>query len=278
MAIRSRFFNAGSVHVGTRGALLPSTAGLALATTLGLAAVAGAAEARAEAKAEPNQCVACHQVEHLPISLGHSISEWRASAHGHAGVGCEKCHGGDPKALTAEKGHVGVLPASDPKSLVSIHNLAAMCGSCHKDEFAAYKTTVHADEVTKDGEAATCVTCHGAMATSFPSPTELKSRCTVCHDKPVEARAALTWLAAAKTELVRAQRSLEEAKTAVPEWHKGALVRFHEMEKAYAGIALKWHTFHMESSLQKSRDLLELAKLLNEEARLKIKVSKEKQD
>jgi nitrate/TMAO reductase-like tetraheme cytochrome c subunit len=274
MAIRAAFLHVGSTQCPVRTTFLPMAAGLVLAASLGLAAVAGAADKAAER----NQCVDCHEVEHLPISLGHSITEWRASAHGHAGVGCEKCHGGDPRAHDAEKAHVGVLSATDPKSLVNIHNLAAMCGSCHKEELKAYKSTVHAEEVTKDGEAATCVTCHGAMATSLPSPTELKSRCTVCHDRPVEARAALTWLAAAKTELRRVQRSLETAKTAVPEWHKDALVRFHGMEKDYAEIALKWHTFHMDSSLKKSRDLLELAKLLNEEARLKIKASKEKKD
>lgn len=259
-----------------RWAGLAARIGLAAgcAIVLGTAGIAGAQEAAPET----NQCVACHQVEHLPISLGHSITEWKASAHGRANVGCEKCHGGNASAREADKAHVGVLPASDAGSLVSVQKLAATCGSCHKQEYAAYKTTVHAKEVTKDGEAATCVTCHGSMATSFPSPTELKSRCTVCHDKPVEARAALTWLAAAKTELLRTGRSLEEARTAVPEWHKEALLRFHDMEKRYSEIALKWHTFHMESSLQQSRDLLQLAKLLGEEAKLKIKVSKEKKD
>lgn len=277
MTTRAGFPNIGLAQRSRFVALVAAGAAMAVLGTTG-AAMATEADKAAEAKdaqVEANQCVACHQVEHLPISLGHSITEWRASAHGRAGVGCEKCHGGDSTAREAEKAHVGVLKASDPASLVSVHKLAAMCGSCHKDEFKAYKSTIHAEEITKDGEAATCVTCHGAMATSFPSPTELKSRCTVCHDKPVEARAALTWLAAAKTQLLRTERILEDARKAVPAWHKDAMVRFHDMEKRYAEISLKWHTFHMESSLKNSRDLLELAKLLDEEARLKIKVSKE---
>lgn len=231
--------------------------------------------AEAAAGKDANQCVACHEVEELPITLGHSMPEWRGSAHGRAGVACEKCHGGDPKARDAAAAHKGVLPASDPASLISSQKVSAMCGSCHKDQLAAYKSTVHADEIVHDTVAATCVTCHGAMATSLPSPNELKTRCTVCHERPIEPRAALSWLAAAKTELKRTRRLLEDAQKQVPDWHKDAIQRFHDMEKAYAKIVLKWHTFDTEGSLHEARDLLNLGKLLDEEARLKMKMAKE---
>ena len=69
---------------------------------------------------EGNQCVACHEAERLPISLGHTFQEWHASAHARGGVGCEKCHGGDASAADAAVAHRGVLPGSDPKSLVVV--------------------------------------------------------------------------------------------------------------------------------------------------------------
>jgi hypothetical protein len=245
---------------------------MGVALLLAGAGVAGAADVTWEA----NQCVACHQVEQLPISLGHSMSEWRASAHARGGVGCEKCHGGDASAHDATAAHVGVLPAADAASKVSVHNLAGMCGSCHKEQYEAYKTTVHAKEIKKNGDAATCVTCHGAMATTLPSPAELSARCTTCHDRPVEARSALSWLAAAKIQLLRTQRDLAVTATTEPAWHTDAMTRFHDMEHSYKAIALKWHTFKLESTVHDSRDLLSLAKLLDEEARLKLKMSKDK--
>lgn len=243
---------------------------LAVAGLLGIAPVAFA-----EVSEPANQCVACHQVEELSISLGHSMSEWRASSHARSGVACEKCHGGNPTARDAKAAHEGVLASSDPASKVSTQNVAATCGSCHEDEWKAFRSTVHAKEITKEGDAATCLTCHGSMATSYPSPRELSSRCTVCHERPVEARSALSWLSSAKTQLLRARRSLEDAKTVVPEWHEGAVKRFHEMEKILLAISLEWHTFDMEASIKHSRDLLSLGKLLDEEAQLKIKMSKE---
>lgn len=270
---------AGRRPFGTR--MFPAMGAFAFVAMLAVAAPVQAEQVEPASQPEhaawsSNQCVSCHQSELLPLTLGHSMPEWRASAHARGGVSCEKCHGGDASKSDAKAAHAGVLPPSDPKSKVSPHNLAATCGSCHKKEYEAYKGTVHAKEVRDNGDAATCETCHGAMATSLPSPTEINSRCTVCHDRPVEARAALSWLAGAKIQLLRTRRALEEAKTAAPEWYADAKTRFHDMEKGYSELALKWHTFEMESTQQQSRDLLKLGKLLDEEAHLKLKMSKSK--
>ena len=256
-----------------RSGLLPVLSVCALAAVLSVTPLARAEQPAAES----NQCVACHQVEQLPISLGHSLTEWRGSEHARSGITCEKCHGGDASARDATAAHVGVLPSSDRASKVSPHNLAATCGSCHKNEYNAYKSTVHAKESTdEDVDAANCVTCHGSMATSYPTPQELNSRCTVCHERPVEARAALSWLASAKIQLIRTRRTLEASKEASPDWQADALKRFHEMERSYEQISLKWHQFNMKDSVHESRNLLALGKLLDEEARLKMKIDKEK--
>jgi len=267
--MRRRYAKSPALRIG----LFPSLSASALAAVLSIAPAARAEQPAAES----NQCVACHQVEQLPISLGHSLTEWRASEHARSGVGCEKCHGGDASARDAKAAHVGVLPSSDRASKVSSHNLAATCGTCHKNEYNAYKNTVHAKESTDENvDAANCVTCHGSMATSYPTPQELNSRCTVCHERPVEARAALSWLASAKIQLLRTRRTLDTAKEVSPDWHADALKRFHEMERSYEQISLKWHQFNMKDSVHESRNLLGLGKLLDEEARLKMKIDKEK--
>ena len=219
---------------------------------------------------DDNQCVMCHQTERLPISLGHSFEEWRASEHARAGVGCEKCHGGDPGAKEARVAHQGVLPALDPNSMVSTKRLAATCGACHAPQYKEYATTVHAKQVQESGRGATCYTCHGSMATSLPSAATLSARCAECHKKPIEVQAALIMLSSDKIQLWRTRRTLDEAKTVDPAWYEEAIKRFHEMERDDDNIQLIWHTFKIKAVLQQSRDLLKLIHLLDDEAQVRI--------
>lgn len=214
-------------------------------------------------------CVRCHESERLPISLGHSFEEWKASIHGRAGVGCSKCHGGDAKAADAATAHRGVLPAADPASSVHAGRIADTCGACHKREREAYAGTVHARELREHGRGANCLTCHGAMATSLPTPSELDARCSVCHAKPMQAQAALAMLAAVKIQLHRTGTAMRAAKRSDPRWHADAQRRFHDIERDYGGIQLTWHTFRTATVLEESRDLLGLAKALGDEAVLK---------
>jgi formate-dependent nitrite reductase cytochrome c552 subunit len=246
----------------------PAGAG-AVATVLHAIILIVALVAPAQAAWEGNHCVSCHESEKLPISLGHSFEEWSASAHARGGVGCEKCHGGDPTASDAAVAHRGVLPASEAGSLVSAQHLPQTCGACHAQQLQAYASTVHARQVAEHGRGATCFTCHGSMATSLPSPAELSARCGVCHKKPVQAQAALAVLATAKIRLYRMNRILETAKAADPAWHADAEHRFHDLERTYRDIVLKWHTFAMDAVLRDTRDLLKLTKLLDEETAVK---------
>jgi hypothetical protein len=225
---------------------------------------------------ENNQCVKCHETEILPITLGHSFADWRASAHAHGGVGCEKCHGGDPRSTQAEKAHAGVRPSTDPQSLVHPTHLPETCGACHRAELDAFQGTVHARQLREKGSGATCFTCHGAMATSLPTPRELTARCAVCHDKPVEAHSALVVLAMAKARLYRARRAMDEAKTADPSWHAAALGRFHDLERDYHAIQVQWHVFGMKETLESSRDLIKLAEALTDEAEVKTRRARKK--
>jgi len=213
-----------------------------------------------------NTCVTCHQREVLPISLGHSFDDWRGSAHGRGGVGCEKCHGGDPSASDAAAAHKGVLPAAEADSLVNPRHLAATCGGCHERERDVYVDTVHAREVKAQGRGATCSTCHGAMATSLPTPNELGARCAACHKKPLQAEAALAVLVTAKSQLRRTQQAVETTRTTNPTWHAAGLERFHGLERQYSSIQVDWHHFKIAQVLKQSSDLYKLAKPLAEEA------------
>lgn len=231
---------------------------MGLAAALLSAMVAGAADV--------NHCVSCHRAANLPISLGHTFDDWHGSAHGRGGVGCEKCHGGDPDTADADRAHEGTLPAADPKSMVNAARLPETCGNCHRPELQAFNSTVHAKILDAAGRGPTCSTCHGAMASSLPSPGELDARCETCHKKPVEAKTALAVLANTKTQLYRTRQMLAGMKSTNPKWHAGALERFHEIERAYADIQMRWHTFAAARVLQECRDLQKLTKALDDEA------------
>lgn len=215
-----------------------------------------------------NQCVSCHRVADLPISLGHTFDEWRGSAHGKASVGCDACHGGNAKASDPEKAHAGVLPASDPKSMVNPVRLPQTCGSCHKKELEAFSPTVHAKVLETAGHGPTCSMCHGAMASSLPSPNELDARCETCHKKPVQAKTALAVIANTKIQLSRTKRSLDEIKSDNPKWYASGADRLHDLERNYHAIQLKWHTFAPEEVLKECHEVLQLTKALNEEAQI----------
>jgi hypothetical protein len=231
-----------------------------LQVVLALVAVA------AHAEWEQNECVQCHKREVLPITLGHSFADWQTSVHAHGGVGCEKCHGGDPAARNADVAHHGVHPASEPESSVHPTRLPDTCGTCHRNELDAFKGTVHARELAAHDKGATCFTCHGAMATSLPTARELTERCAVCHDKPVHAQTALAMVAMTKTKLYHARRAMDEARRANPAWYEDAIRRFHGLERDYHDIQLKWHTFDLDAVLQQSRDLFKLTDAITNEA------------
>ncbi len=219
-------------------------------------AVAGAA----------NQCVACHRTEDLPIALGHSFAEWKASPHGRAGVGCERCHGGDATAGVADRAHAGMKPAADPESAVSDRRLPHTCGACHAQEEKAFEESGHGKTLAAGGKGATCRICHGTMATSLPSPAELDQRCAACHQKPVEAQAALAVMTATKRSLVRAHRAVRGLRRAAAATRTQLAGREHDLERNYTDLVRAWHTFRPKEVLTTSRDLLRLAEALTQEA------------
>jgi hypothetical protein len=232
-----------------------------------LATIVMASGSTARGEAVDN-CVGCHETAVLPMTLGHSFADWRASPHGRANVGCEKCHGGDPRSTEADAAHKGVLPADNPDSRVSPGNLPATCGGCHTQELNWYSSTVHSKLLKEKKKGATCFTCHGAMATGYPTPRELAERCSVCHASPVGAREALVMVSTLKHQLQQTEDAVGKAGADNPGWLPTARSRLENLHKDYHGIQLKWHAFRTREVAKDSSDLLKLAHALDAEAEL----------
>jgi hypothetical protein len=64
---------------------------------------------------------------------------------------------------------------------------------------------------------------------------------------------------------------MDTARTANPAWHERAIGRFHDLEREYRAVQLKWHTFDTRAVLQETRDLLKLTNTLAEEADVMIR-------
>ena len=50
-----------------------------------------------------NNCVNCHARLSTPLRLTSRYAEWHMSTHKEKAIGCEKCHGGDPKISDEKK-------------------------------------------------------------------------------------------------------------------------------------------------------------------------------
>ncbi len=157
---------------------------------------------------------------------------------------------------------------------MSSRNLPATCGACHTRELGWYDGTVHSKLLKEKHAGATCFTCHGAMATGYPTPRELAERCSVCHPKPVGARESLVMVSAIKLQLQQTEDAVKAAGEANPAWLPGARDRLESLHKDYHGIQLKWHALRTLEVARDCRDLLKLAHALDDEANLMLRRQK----
>jgi len=192
---------------------MKATAGVFALVPLVTALLVGSSQAQTA----PGRCADCHFANPRSVSRWH-LSEWDHSAHGRAGVGCEKCHGGDPGTFESFLAHQGILSARNPASPVNRANLPRTCGGCHPGPFAAFQKSRHYDLLREGNlDTPTCVTCHGNVGAFLLSPKSLYAECANCHaagkvaprgDLPAEGKIVLT-----SVREVRA--SLDEAATLI---------------------------------------------------------------
>ncbi|MGE0122774.1 MAG: cytochrome c3 family protein [Vicinamibacterales bacterium] len=147
---------------------------------MAVVAVLGAEPAAAQGLGG-SRCADCHFANPGSVSPSH-LSDWDTSAHSRNNVGCESCHGGDPKTFEPFLAHQNILPRTHPASPVHRINLGKTCGTCHAGPFVQFQKSKHYELVrANDRSAPTCVTCHGEAAGIRPSPRALEGQCAQCH-------------------------------------------------------------------------------------------------
>jgi hypothetical protein len=133
------------------------------------------------ARAQSGSCVDCHFADPAAPEREH-LGDWERSAHGRAGVGCEKCHGGDAASYDAALAHRGIRHSGNAASRVHRRSLPATCGTCHPGPFVHFQKSRHYALLRSgDNRVPTCATCHGAVASALPSPKILEAECQRCH-------------------------------------------------------------------------------------------------
>lgn len=158
---------------------------------LGLAITIGAAPALAQ----QSRCADCHfanqttnpQASARAYGWESHLRDWDLSAHSRAGVGCERCHGGDATTFESFRAHRNLLLSGNPASPVHRVNLPRTCGTCHAGPFVAFQRSRHFTLLQAGNRTVpTCVTCHGDAGENRPSPKALENHCRACHaaDRP----------------------------------------------------------------------------------------------
>lgn len=159
-----------------------------------------------EAIRDSTSCLKCHAtMDEEDLAL--PALEWAKDVHAVAGLGCESCHGGNPKPLTTDDFDEAADFAMDPDNgfleLPDRLEIPTFCARCHSDpeymkrfdpqirvdQLAEYRTSVHGKlNAEGDETPATCIDCHGIHGirpvTSPESPahaTNVPSTCAKCH-------------------------------------------------------------------------------------------------
>jgi hypothetical protein len=189
---------------------------------LGVVVVLGGVVWGGDASAQSqSRCADCHFANPGSVSAIH-LSEWDLSGHGRKNVGCERCHGGDPRSFEPFVAHQDILARTNPASPVHPTNLPKTCGTCHTGPLVAFQRSKHYELLragNKNGP--TCTTCHGEAAGNRLSPKALEGQCATCHgagkiaphpEFPARARLADEGLREARALLKDARHAIARVK------------------------------------------------------------------
>lgn len=119
-----------------------------------------------------NTCTGCHQQRDDSVKL------FAGSVHARNAITCTGCHGGDYQARDQAAAHAANF-IGKPSAVEQL----AMCGKCHAQPQAEFKTSLH---FPKNFEVPrlTCSDCHGAHSVGSPARAREFSFavfCTNCH-------------------------------------------------------------------------------------------------
>lgn len=215
-----------------------------LTACVALAAPAGAQQVL-------GRCASCHFANYGDVPGASHLSEWAASPHARANVGCESCHGGDPTTVVPDAAHRGVVSPRLAWSRVAPAQLPATCGACHARERAAFRRSPHDEPLMRGtANAPTCSTCHGAMTARVPSPGALEVRCRVCHT-PGSAGAAYPARARTLIEALNGtDADLGQARWLLSRGAGDARARALAVDSAarMTAVAEAWHAFDLDEA------------------------------
>lgn len=215
-----------------------------------------------------NSCVSCHSGLVKPPEMGTAYLEWHISIHRTAGVACNECHGGDPKAQDAKNAHGGILPPANRQSRVNPLNLPETCGSCHKAVVSSFVESTHYRRLKESGLGPSCTSCHRHMASAVARyPSEGAAYCTYCHnainglqpqrpDIPKKAKTVLEALGRANYMSTWVNDLLKEAqqkKLSVTVEEEDIRLLKMLLQEAKAG----WHSFNFEGAETKANKAYE---------------------
>ncbi len=133
-----------------------------------------AAEPRNLQKDDQTSCVKCHSG-----AAGRAkevVQIHFSSTHAKSGIGCHRCHGGDPEQADKTLAHAGEFTAKPDANATLI-----MCGKCHRQALAEFKTSRHLPE-SRGIPRLDCAECHGVHSIGNPPESfSLTQFCAGCH-------------------------------------------------------------------------------------------------
>lgn len=132
------------------------------------------------AKSGTSGCITCH-ASLDDEEMSKSVPAWHQSVHKTAGIGCQDCHGGSPKAMVKEQAHdpnAGYIGIPDPV-VVPEH-----CGRCHQVQRDNYIPSPHG---TAGEFIPNCVDCHSDHKVLAADVVKISTpkRCSDCHTDEV---------------------------------------------------------------------------------------------
>jgi hypothetical protein len=228
-----------------------------------------------------NNCVNCHARLSTPLRMTSRYAEWHMSTHKEKAIGCEKCHGGDPKISDEKKAHVGVIAPGDMKSRLHPQNLPETCNACHSGVVNSFVESTHYQKLKSAGLGPSCTTCHQHMASQvLYTPDETSAMCSTCHNSPnklmtprpeipQKANEVMQSIRRANTVVVWTDRLFEEAdkrKMDVSEEKKEQKI----VKAVLAEAKISWHAFNLDSVRRKADDAFEMGTKVKDSLRAKL--------
>jgi hypothetical protein len=243
--------------------------------TLSLAAAQKKRGQKKAARAVPaafqkNNCVICHAGLIEPVGVSAHFYEWRNSKHERSGVGCERCHGGDPSAPSQARAHEGVLLPSFPQSKLQAQNLPQTCSACHSEVVKAFVQSRHYQPLQESNAGPSCTTCHHHMATSVITwPPDTAALCAKCHNSSANPAAQYPQVSRQAGETIaafsRAEGIVEWARELIREGKRKKLsfkaeeLKLQQFAQSLKDAKVKWHAFQLTESRRQVDDVFRQA-------------------